>query len=346
MPCRAFGALNRQADHFKQSIFLPWSHHPAQCSIDVSQVSQHKAEYAKRQLGAGLHMQHCSGCKGRFRSLATHLGMSTKCPSATAYKQGKHNHGKDDNHDVVKPVKAANRPYEEDRQDDPAYEIKRHKLNTLAELRYKKVIAGIHVNDFKKVAEEWHRVELERLADQVARAATSEQAAELLRGAPRLFEGIHSEYFETRQLQQHIGTVEPVRRVLDAATGEAVADLPFTESLQRLLLDEEFAEAFLKGSARYKGGYTPATVISDNSDGVAYREHPVYETGRGEADEVGGVFITHDDVQLNNPLGTARGLHSVGGFFSTFTNLPAKARFNHRCVASPSQEKPTTGCKA
>ena len=44
--------------------------------------------------------------------------------------------------------------------------------------------------------------------------------------------------------------------------------------------------------------------------------------------------MSHDDVEVNNPIGTARGKHQLGSFFATFTNLASRDRFNHRRARS------------
>jgi hypothetical protein len=171
--------------------------------------------------------------------------------------------------------------------------------------------------------------------------ASGVEVAELLRSRLDIFNGINTAKLEQAELiRGSLGSrwVAPQRRMMPGSESDCVWDIPLISQLQALITYDRSAAAQILGSSEQwssdAAGTTSTTRSwSDITDGDVFKKHPKLGTASGAAPckhSVSGVKtawkIYYDDVEVANPLGVARGIHSIGAIYVSLINLDPATR--------------------
>jgi hypothetical protein len=210
-------------------------------------------------------------------------------------------------------------------------------LGDLTTLRFGKHIPEATVAPMKCMVKKWVAESTKRTVDQVREArgeACADHLAALLNTNFDFFNNIETEKKELAALKRsELPYVEPVVRWLEHGSPKSrVTDLPFVDTLTRLLVHNKTARAqFFASSDLYKSGSLrqPQTAIRDIAQGRALRNHPLTERSDNPKELRIGVVMSYDDLEVCNPLGVAAGKHNLACFYAAFTNIRGKERFHH-----------------
>lgn len=191
-------------------------------------------------------------------------------------------------------------------------------------------------------ASRWQASSCEYLRSQLQRVLTAQQMAEIspaLEVTQSLFEGVRTQKQEEAVTRARMLPLAPRPRVFGNGPAPDVVDVPVPATLERLLQHDPYArDLILRASEQYKQGdmhCVESEWLNDITDGSIARNHPhlLRAASPDEVDDVRiGLIVYYDDVEVCNPLGVAKGKHSIGCFYYAIINLPPRLRMSKNCV--------------
>ena len=219
----------------------------------------------------------------------------------------------------------------------------------LADFRYggsMKMVSGSAVDGFKQATASWlsscEASLIGALAPHISEASGID-VAELVRSRLDIFSDIHTAKLEEKELiSSTLGPrwVAPRRRLMPGSDSDCVWDIPLIEQLQALITyDRSAAEQIMQSSKQWQSAASapPPTsaqrVFRDLPHGDVFQQHtklgvgsipmPCVSGGDGEKTCWKKYY---DDVESANPIGVARGVHSIGAVYVSCVNLDPVTR--------------------
>jgi hypothetical protein len=280
----------------------------------------------------------CGGCGGIFKWMSKHHAARPRCLKMTVYKDdagGEKEATMLDASEVEDITFQAN--------------IKATVLRDLSDFRLGRNSQSVHgsaVDGFKDCVTSWLA-----LCDASLVAAlrphispsSGIDVAELVRSRLDVFNGIKTAKLEQRALiHSSLGPrwVAPRRRMMPGSESDCVWDIPLISQLQALISSDPSAAAQIISSSEAWssdafGELQPSSprTWSDITDGDVFRDHPQLGATSGAAPcEISGSGVKtawkvyYDDVEVANPIGVARGVHSIGAIYVSLINLDPATR--------------------
>ena len=206
-------------------------------------------------------------------------------------------------------------------------------------------MSGTAVDGFKECVASWLASVEASLVSSLKpyhSTASGVEVAKLLRSRLDIFNGINTSKLEQAELiRGSLGSrwVAPQRRMMPGSESDCVWDIPLISQLQALITyDRSAAAQILVSSEEWSSdaaGNSSTTTRrwSDITDGDVFNKHPKLgiDSGAAPCRESGSGVKTawklyYDDVEVANPLGVARGIHSIGAIYASLINLNPATR--------------------
>ena len=275
----------------------------------------------------------CAGCGGSFERLSAHLARRPKCLrlARTASQDGKEcTAGQGADESVAQKVF----------QDT----IRATVVRDLSDLRFGRganAVSGSAVDNLKRMAADWLRSSERSLVEALEphiSPASGIDVKQLIQSRLNIFDGIGTAKMEQSHARQLYGGrhVPPVQRFMPGSTTDAVWDFPLIDQLQSLIsYDRAAALQILSASDSYQArNFEKDPVLRDIRDGRVFRQHLMlgersrpllcWESGSDAVKTAWKAY--YDDVEVANPLGVARGVHSIGAIYVSLINLHPATR--------------------
>ena len=278
----------------------------------------------------------CVGCGGSFTRLNLHLSRRPKC---RRLRQAHEAH----NEQVI--LTAAMGSVMDTSFQDVMRTTVVSDLSDFRHGRQKKIVSGTVVDGFKECVSSWLASAEAGLVNALESHVSPESGidvAELVHSRLDIFNGIHTAKLEERELIHNIlggRHVEPRRRSMPGHDTDCVWDLPLVEQLQATITyDPSAAAQIIESSQRWSRVSTPTPLGERTWRDIEHGE--VFETHSklgATADALpcaisgGDATLTawkayYDEVDSTNPLGVARGHHSIGCFYVSCINFDPATR--------------------
>ena len=217
-------------------------------------------------------------------------------------------------------------------------------VDRLSSLRYEHGMPGdATINRVKEFVGSWLDDSIESLVEALAphtAPGSGVDVAALIKSRLSWFKDVESSYNEGAWCKELMGSafVAPVRRFLGGAHDDHrnyALDLPLNLQLQALFLnDNEFLHTVITRSQEWSEPNREAPdEMNDISDGAIFRGHARLGVASGPIEaRTGGRRIKlaikgyYDEVECANPLGYARGVHTIGCVYVSIINLDVDRR--------------------
>ena len=281
----------------------------------------------------------CLGCNGSFSRMSVHLSRRPRCRQAFHL-------GRDVKSENAMLSAGMGSVIERSFQTVMRATI----VNDLSDFRFgrqKSIVSGSVVDGFKERMSSWMASVEASLVDTLRPHVSPESGidvSQLIHSRLDIFNGIHTAKLEQRALVDNIlggRFVEPRRRLMPGSHTDCVWDFPLIEQLQATITyDPSAAAQILESSEKWSKVSTPPTLHTrkrtwvDVPCGNVFQLHSKLGAAAGPmpcflsgADGVkSGWKGYYDDVESTNPLGVARGVHSIGAIYVCNLNLDAETR--------------------
>jgi hypothetical protein len=278
----------------------------------------------------------CAGCGGSFTKISQHLARRPQC--MVVFKNEP---------TVIGGPDQAQAAEEEGKNFSKV--MRSSVAHDLGDLRYGPAqVPGSAVDKFKVTTAGWlqscERSLVQALQPHVSPASGIDVAA-LIRSRLDIFDGITTAKLEQAEYAASVlGSrhVSPVRRVMPGQKNDCVWDFPLEEQLQALIKhDHGAAYQIARASNQWSAAGWRATLnvgdeppLSDITDGKIFKSHPMLGAasrpllcGITGSDAIKTAWKAYyDDVEVCNPLGVARGVHSLAAFYVSLVNLCPQTR--------------------
>ena len=291
----------------------------------------------KRSAGEG---EECAGCGARFKEMNRHLARRPACLEQARLLE--------DSEDKKKKAKCNDAALGAAAEKTFRGVLRSTVARDLADFRIgsgsSKLVSGIALDGIKDRVATWLASVENNLVDALEphiSASSGVDVRRLIQSRLDLFHGIDSAKLEQKEfITSTLGSrfVAPRRRLMPGQDKDCVWDFPLVEQLQALIAyDRSAATQILENSMKWASRASsppPAhgfRVWSDITDGDVFLNHPKLGTGLDVAGPLpSGVHtgwkMYYDDVEVANPLGIARGVHSIGAIYVSILNLDPATR--------------------